>query len=179
LGSKNVFPHVIWKTFYVVNRSRAFGVNFSPGKRNTGDDCGSFAALFLSSLNYTIVYRKTTLHGNCDGLSRVPLPTTESDDDTDAADVFAINQLESLPVSVTEVQHETRRDPVLSQVYHFVLSGWPKAVDAALRPYFTRRLEISIHQRCLLWGSRDVIPDKLRGRLLDQLQEGHILASPK
>jgi len=131
-------------------------------------------AMFLSSLNYTIVYRRTTLHGNCDGLSRVPLSTTESDDDTDAADVFAINQLESLPFSVTEVQHETRRDPVLSQVNYFVLSGWPKAVDTALRLHFTRRLDISVHQRCLLWGSRVIIPDNLRGRLLDHLREGHI-----
>jgi len=122
-------------------------------------------ALFLSSLNYTIVYRNTNLHGNCDCLSRLPLLNTEADGDTDItdpADVFAINQLESLYVSVTEMQHKAQGDAVSSQVYQFALRGWPKAVNAALCPYFTRGLETSIHQRCLLWSGHVIIPAKLR-----------------
>lgn len=40
--------------------------------------------------------------------------------------------------------------------------------------YFTRRSELTIHQNCLLLGIRVVIPPSLRGRVLDELHQGHI-----
>ncbi|XP_058038703.1 uncharacterized protein K02A2.6-like [Ahaetulla prasina] len=41
------------------------------------------------------------------------------------------------------------------------------------QPYKVRQHEISIIRGCLLWGSRVIIPDELRGRILNVLHEGH------
>ena len=64
-------------------------------------------ALFLSGLLKTIAYRKTQQHFNCDGLSRLPLTTTETVDRnsaaTDGADVFAVSQLITLPVTSAQI----------------------------------------------------------------------------
>ena len=55
-----------------------------------------------------------------------------------------------------------------------MLTGWPKHVqDESLKPYFQRKLELSIEDDCLLWGYRVVVPDKLRDRLLSELHEHH------
>lgn len=45
--------------------------------------------------------------------------------------------------------------------------------DEELRPFFSRRNELSAHEGCLLWGSRVVIPEPEREKLLDLLHEGH------
>ena len=43
-----------------------------------------------------------------------------------------------------------------------------------LKPYFDRRHELSIDTGCILWGSRVVIPDKLRQDILELLHSTHM-----
>ena len=63
---------------------------------------------------------------------------------------------------------------MLSQVLQFVLYGWPLSVEEeALKPYFARREEMSVHAGCLLWGSRVVIPPQGREEVLKVLHESH------
>ena len=63
---------------------------------------------------------------------------------------------------------------MLSQVLQFVLYGWPLSVEEeALKPYFARREELSVHGGCLLWGSRVVIPPQGREEVLNVLHESH------
>lgn len=57
-------------------------------------------ALLLAAHDYSIEYKKAELHGNANGLSRLPLPTLHSDK-LDTVDVFHVNQLEILPVPVS------------------------------------------------------------------------------
>eukprot|EP00795_Rhopilema_esculentum_P011239 gene11239-21428_t len=62
---------------------------------------------------------------------------------------------DSLPISAKDIQQETGRDPLLSRVLSFVLNGWPEACGSEeLRPYFSRKLELSAEQGCVLWGTR-------------------------
>ena len=42
-----------------------------------------------------------------------------------------------------------------------------------LKPYFTRKDEISIQDGCLLWGSRVIVPSRVRQRVLDELHACH------
>ena len=70
---------------------------------------------------------------------------------------------------------QTRRDPVLSRVLELVQSGWQGTdVHPELIPYAHRGNEITIHYGVLMWGSRVVVPAKLRERVLATLHEGHI-----
>lgn len=70
---------------------------------------------------------------------------------------------------------QTRRDPVLSRVLELVQSGWQGTeLHPELIHYAHRGNEITIHHGVLMWGSRVVVPAKLRERVLETLHEGHI-----
>ena len=91
-----------------------------------------------------------------------------------------MNFLESSPVKCTDIRDHTRRDPVLASVLRYYELGWPSALkpkDADLLPYFRKRDELSIEGGCLLWGSRVVIPLRVRKPLLAEVHSGHVGAS--
>ena len=63
---------------------------------------------------------------------------------------------------------------MLAQVLKYTLTGWLNYVtDEELKPCFTRKHELSPEQGCLLWGTRTIIPNSLRIRLLRELHEEH------
>ena len=77
-------------------------------------------------------------------------------------------------MSVIEVRTGTRRDPILPQVVKYVQQGWPNYnSDEALKPYFSRKDELSVQDGCLLWGNRVVTPPKERARAVEELHETH------
>lgn len=46
-------------------------------------------------------------------------------------------------------------------------------VDESLKAYHSRRYELSAERGCVLWGTRVIIPDKLRETVLKELHVGH------
>ena len=69
----------------------------------------------------------------------------------------------------------TRRDPVLSKLLCCVLKGWSASSDAypELAAIRLHADELSTENGCVLWGSRVVIPEALRERVLGMLHEVH------
>ena len=106
-------------------------------------------AILLSAYDYEIHFKPTTLHSNADGLSRLPLPVTGKAAQ-DEVSIFNISQVQALPVTVKHVQVATRRDPVLSKVVTYIMSGWPDQVSNEFKPYYSRREEIGIQSGCLM-----------------------------
>nr|XP_055076377.1 uncharacterized protein K02A2.6-like [Misgurnus anguillicaudatus] len=132
-------------------------------------------ALILAAHDYVLEYKKAALHANADGLSRLPLPVTHTEK-TDTVDVFYAAQIATLPVSSAEIRRDTLKDPSLSPVLDMVSTGrFPKfkEVPQGLLPFVTRRNELTVVQGCLMWGSRVVVPTKLRNRVLADLHLGH------
>ena len=131
-------------------------------------------AIFLSEHSYDIQYRNTTSHCNADALSRLPLQYNQQEPQIDAVDLFYASQIDVLPVTNTQIRHETSRDPVLSQVHDLVMSGTLQTIDNPdFIPYTNRRNELSVHQGCILWGNRVIIPASLQERALAELHDGH------
>ena len=131
-------------------------------------------ALLLSAYQYDIEFKPTQEHGNADGLSRLPLKTlTLSEPPVSEATVFNIAQVDSLPVTVSQVEAATRSDPVLSRVLRYTRTGWPVKVQEELKPYIRRKDELATEGDCLMWGIRVVIPKKLQCRVLQDLHSGH------
>ena len=133
-------------------------------------------ALFLSGFNYDIEYKSTKRHCNADAMSRLPLSSSNDDDDNEqnAEDIFHMSQIQYLPMTHVDIQRETKRDKTLSQVYEQVQNGWqfhPKG--SLLAPFYSRRNELTIHQGCLLWGIRVVLPSKLQSKVLNLLHSTH------
>ena len=131
-------------------------------------------ALFLAGFDYDIEYKNTTKHCNADGLSRLPLQQTEREEtEMDSSEVFHATQFELLPVTGEAVTRETRPDPILARVYKSIVKGWSVHIDGD-KPYFERRNELTVHQGCILWGIRVVIPNKLQDRVLEELHDSHL-----
>ena len=131
-------------------------------------------AMFLAGFDYKIEYKSTTKHCNADGLSRLPLQQKEREEmEVDSSEVFHATQFEPLPVTSEAVARGTRRDPVLARVYESIVKGWCARVGGD-KPYYERRNELTVHQGCILWGMRVLIPSKLQDRVLEELHDGHL-----
>ena len=133
-------------------------------------------ALFLSGFDYEIEHRSSTQRCNADGLSRLPLATTEDEENqsVDPVEASHVSQFSMLPVTWQQVRKATQRDSTLAQVYEHVMKGWHENKDPNLQPFYSRRNELTVHQGCIMWGSRVVIPTKLRSEVLQVLHESHV-----
>ena len=114
---------------------------------------------------------------HADAPSRLPLDvTTPSTVKAQEEEVFLFAEHQG-PMVVTskQVKYFTACDPVLSAVVRFTLQGWPTKVDnQGLQPYWCRCLELSVSDKCLLWGSRVVIPPQIWDSVLKELHDTHI-----
>ena len=132
-------------------------------------------ALKLSAYQYDIQYRSTEKHANADCLSRLPLQVPQPAHEVDDVKLINTSQIESLPVSADKVRNATRNYPILSRVFEFTINGWPdEPMSDALKPYFNKRLEITVKEGCILWGIRVIIPTTLRAKVLAELHVGHL-----
>ncbi|KAK3793006.1 hypothetical protein RRG08_032268 [Elysia crispata] len=130
-------------------------------------------AAFLSGFNYTIEYKSSKENANADTFSRLPL-STEVKDDSEMETMYYTEVLEALPVSSANISKASRQDPVLSKAIDFTTTTWPATVSDEVKPYFHKRHELSVHQDCLLWGTRVLVPAKLRPQVLQALHDGHL-----
>ncbi|XP_055910439.1 uncharacterized protein K02A2.6-like [Eupeodes corollae] len=130
-------------------------------------------ALILSQYDYKIVYRKGSAMNNADALSRLPVsePT-----DVSSCMINFFNIAGNLPLNANDIAKETSKDDTLSKVISFMNSEWPAYFEnKLLQKLSSRKLEFSISDEgCLLLGCRVVIPNSLKGKMLELLHEGHM-----
>ncbi|UYV76723.1 K02A2.6-like, partial [Cordylochernes scorpioides] len=127
-------------------------------------------ALILSAYTYDIKFRRTQDHGNADLLSRFPVGCEEI---PRLNNVYTLSYVEELPITAEEIATETEKEEVLSLAKFYTQQGWPEKVADHLRPYFQRKLELTVDGECLVWGMRVVIPPSLRIKMLNCLHETH------
>ena len=87
-----------------------------------------------------------------------------------------MEHLDCTPVTASQIGVHTNRDPLLAKVKQFVQQGWPGRVEGEstdIQPYERRQNELSLHNGCLLWGGRVIIPPQLRDRVVNELHEAH------
>ena len=122
-------------------------------------------ALTLSAYNYQIVYRPSQLQANADGLSRLPLKEESRDVPLPGDMILMMEALSNADYVVTgaAIWNWTDKDPVLSLLRLMVLHGWqPQAGGDDFRPCEQRKLELSVQNGCVVWGSRVVVPPQGR-----------------
>ena len=133
-------------------------------------------ALLLGGYDYRIEYKAGAEQANADALSRLPCSSQPSSVPTPPETVHLMEHLASTPVTASQIKLHTDRDPLLSKVKQFVQQGWPDRVNSEstdMQPYERRKNELSLHDGCLLWGGRVVIPPQLRDRVVSELHEAH------
>ena len=89
-----------------------------------------------------------------------------------------VEGLQEAPITAAQIAHITKRDVLLVKVARCVLEGWAETSEDELRPFWTRRLELSVHDGCVVWGRRVVVPARYREHFLSELHGGHPGASP-
>ena len=137
-------------------------------------------ALALGAYKYTIHYKPGKSNANADVMSRLPPPLSScvKEPPKPAEVIHLMEYLEASPVSSTQIRMWTDHDPVLAKVRDWVLSGWPapgshETVAEELRPFLRRRDEISVEDRCLLWGNRVIVLKKGQSQVMKMLHEAH------
>ena len=100
-------------------------------------------SLFLSSYEYTLVFRKTSAHANADALSRLPLLVEPATTQTPPELVLLTEHLDDSPVTADDICKWIKKDPRLSQVLQFILQGWPNHCSSDLEPFFSKRAELT------------------------------------
>ena len=123
-------------------------------------------ALTLSAFDYTISFRAGKLQGNADALSRLPLQHSPEEVPTPGDMILLLEALDlsKAPISAAAINKLTGKDPVLSRVRSVVQHGtWDSLCsDSVFQPYKLRRLELSVQDGCVLWGSHVVVPQVAR-----------------
>ena len=130
-------------------------------------------ALILGAYDYTIQYKPGTDHANADLLSRLPLPDPPKKIPKPAEMVLLMETLDSSPVTARQVKTWTDRDPLLSKVRSLTQQGWTPQTDEQLKPYQRRKEELSVQDGCVLCGSRVIVPETGREKILRILHDGH------
>ena len=108
-----------------------------------------------------------------DALSRLsPLDEFEVSD----MNVKVHHLIRITPAKMEEFKKETAKDETLQLLAHKVMQGWPdsgKKIVSALKPYWPLRDDISVEDGLILLGSRVIVPESLRGNILQQIHGGH------
>ena len=132
-------------------------------------------ALLLAAYNYELRYRPGSQNANADGMSRLSVTGVAAEASRVQNEVFMVDLVHS-PVTSSAVKRETERDPILTRVREFLIQGWPDDLEAddEFKPYMTRAVELTVEEGCILWGSRVVIPPKLRKQVLEDLHLAHV-----
>ena len=135
-------------------------------------------AVILSAYNYSIRYKSGKRLCNADALSRLPRPVTTANECVPADVVAVIDHLSTTAVDAQAIKEWTAKDPTLSCVHRFVLSGWPvHKLNPEFQPYVSCKNELSVLDGCVLWSSRVIVPPKGRQPLLEELHNTHLGAS--
>lgn len=123
-------------------------------------------ATFLVGLNYTIEFSESRRHGKADPLQLLPLIAGDANESGEANfshwrrwRYFRWR----MPASV---------GPWEGIHFFLVYISWPVRGGRCI-PRLRNWHRFTIHQRCLIWGGRIIVSQKLRQRILDQLHEAH------
>ncbi|XP_055584759.1 uncharacterized protein K02A2.6-like [Uranotaenia lowii] len=135
-------------------------------------------ALQLLLYNFHIEYISTDKFGNADVLSRLINNHIKPDEDYIIASVnleedlgsVVANFARQIPLNFKAVQNATQPDPVLGEVFRFILNGWPKSrkliPDHEVQRFFGRQDSLSIVQGCVMFAERIAIPSKFCNKRL-------------
>nr|CAB3249686.1 uncharacterized protein K02A2.6-like [Phallusia mammillata] len=180
---KKFYQYLFGREFILVTDHKPLLALFGPTKPTPPLAANRLArwALFLGQFKYKIEYRKTASHQNADALSRLPqgedvyFDKEETTDDVDTVCTITTLSRQVQPTDPNTMKKESGKDDVLSRVMRFVQNGWPTTLssnDPAAK--FRRSADLlTVSHGCLFYGTRLVIPQKLRQHVLQLLHQGH------
>ena len=115
----------------------------------------------------------TTAHSNADAMSRLPLSLTPQEIPVPTELVLLMEYLEEDPITARDIREWVQKDPKLVSIVQCIQNGWPEKCSPEYQEWWKTRNELSMLDGCILWGSRVVVPEPGRARVLKELHQGH------
>ena len=137
----------------------------------------------LQRYQFNLQYKKGTSLLIADTLSRAALPTPVHAKVT-GFEVFRLELEHSDSdhnpqlTDVTEelLKSETKKDQTLTDLQQTIISGWPndkKQLATNLRPFWTFREELSIHNGIIYKGQQVLVPQSMHSTILCKIHANH------
>ena len=137
----------------------------------------------LQQYQFNLEYKKGTSLHIADTLSCTALPTPVHAKVT-GFDVFCLelehseNDHNPRLTDVTEelLKSETKRDQTLTDLQQTIISGWPndkQHLATNLRPFWTFREELSIHNGIIYKGQQVLVPQSMFSTMLGKIHGNH------
>lgn len=177
-GVKRFYQFVFGRKFILRTDNKALELILGPRKGIplTADNRFQRWAYYLSGFRYELEHVKSEANANCDALSRLPI-----DDDTEMIDVefCHVNFFEEGMMTFDHIMlaEMSKKDELIATTIKRVLGVWPnntKEMSGDEKKLYSRRLELTVEKGCLFWGLRAVIPEKMRGVILQELHATHL-----
>jgi len=174
-GVKKFHQYLFGRPFRVITDHKPLISLFSPTKPTLDTLPPRIIrwSLLMSAYDYTIEYKPGSRIVTADAMSRIPLQEI-LDVPTPGCVIHLMDRLNNSMVDSMDIQNYTRKDPVLSKVLQAVQSGGNNIPqDTLYLPFRARQNELSVEGGCLLWGSRVIVPHRLRQQVLEELHQCH------
>ena len=131
--------------------------------------------------SYSIQHVPGKLLYTADTLSRAPLrekdidlQTLEKQSEVESCIATITSHLPATQQRLLVYQKAQATDSVCSRVITYYKSEWPKSLsDPELKPYWTVRGNLTLHNELLLYGERIVVPKQLQAETLQKIHTGH------
>ena len=176
-GVKRFHAYAYGHPFTTIAGHKALLALFSP-QRGTPPQASARIqrwALTMAVYEYTMAYRSTAAHENADAMSRLPLPESLQVTPLPPEIILLMEELDTTPIIARKSRVWTNSDPLCCCVRQFVQNSWPDFVQGVqVKPFTTRKDELSVQDGCILWANQMVIPKAGCGDVLRELHEAHL-----
>ena len=134
--------------------------------------------LRLQRYNLDVRCKRGPLMYIADTLSRVYLLETLPSEEVKSLElVDHIENLRVSPSQLAQIEQESTRDPVCTDLRRVILQGWPADIiecDPVLCPFFQFRSELIVQGKLIFRGSRLFVPSTMRKEFMSLAHSSHI-----
>nr|XP_029729204.1 uncharacterized protein LOC115266775 [Aedes albopictus] len=148
-GIRKFYQYLFGRKFTLVTDNKPVSQIFSESKglpTMTAMRMQHYAA-FLQNFDYRIRYRRSSNHCNADAMSRLPVATTDPENEIEEPDAIEINSIQTLPLTVDELGTATLADSSVRELLRGLRSG--RTVDAKFR-FGVSQEEFSLQKDCIM-----------------------------
>lgn len=180
-GIKKFYQYLIGRHFTLQTDHKPLVAIFNPSSGIPLMAAGRIQrwAVYLSGFDYSIEYIKSE-NNLSDVFSRLPVQDVQPPGELDEEKAYLRFMKENFPtrtITHADIRQESRKDIEISTLINAIKNNQLRTTithKAEFRPYKCKIDELSVERDILMWGSRVVIPSKLREQLLESIHRSHL-----